>query len=595
VLILGINEGIESSVVLCEDGRVIFAIQEERLTRERGRIGFPSQSVMHCLKAYQLDARSIDHVCWSNLSSPMSETRDDIMTYYAGRARSWSELALSGDVASALTRLSGRLPASAGDLLAAWQVWRRKTTRNPSVEQLLARCGLDAMKISRFHHHSNHAASAYYGLRRNSVDPHLVFTLDGGGDDACAHLYLARRGQLELLSATPTGHSLGNVYACTTFLMGMRPHDHEYKLMGLAPYADARAAEAVKQKFERYLDLDPGDPFRFRRKVRERTTMLLPRMVHDFRFTRFDDLAAGLQRFTEELLLRWIDSAVKLTGISNVLAAGGVFMNVKANKRIAELPGIQFFDVCPSCGDESLPFGAVWQCHVREAGSHEEIRLDDLFLGPHATDDLSEAKRRYGEVVEFEFVNDPERRTAELLAAGHIVGRCSGRMEFGARALGNRSILADPRSPGVMPRINKTIKKRDFWMPFAPAVISEKAGEYLVVQPSLHPDRLSPFMMHSFDTTASGKELAGAVHPADGTARAQIVSEKTHPAFHALIAHFGRLTGTWALLNTSFNLHGHPMVSGTMDAIEVMLASDLEYVMADHYLIRKRTAANGME
>jgi carbamoyltransferase len=588
MLILGINEGIESSAVLCRDGEVIFAVQEERLSRESGHIGFPYQSVSHCLKAYQLDARNIDHVCWSNLNSPLSEAPDDIMKYYACRARSWPELLLSGDVGAALVRFGGRLPASIGDVLAEWQFSRRKMRSNPSVERLLARCGLDGMKTHRFHHHSNHAASAYYGLRRNFADPHLVFTLDGGGDDACAHVYLARGGRLELLASTAAGHSLGNVYACTTFLMGMRPHEHEYKVMGLAPYADPGKAEGVRHKFQQYLDLDPSNPLRFKRRVRERTTMLLPRMVHDFRFTRFDDVAAGLQQFTEDLLVRWIGSAVKLTGVAHVLAAGGVFMNVKANKRIAELPGIRFFDVFPSCGDESLPFGAVWQCHVNEGGRHEDIRLNEMFLGPDAAEDLPEAKRRYGDVAEFEYIDDPERKTAQLLAAGHIVGRCSGRMEFGARALGNRSILADPRDPVVMSRINQAIKRRDFWMPFAPAVLGEKAEEYLMAPPSLPPDRLSPFMMHSFDTTERGKSLVSAVHPVDGTARAQLVWQTANPTFHALITHFGRLTGTWSVLNTSFNLHGHPIVCGTIDAVEVMLASGLEYVVVDHYLIRKR-------
>jgi carbamoyltransferase len=588
MLILGLNEGIESSVVLCRDGKVIFAVQEERLSRESGHIGFPYQSVSHCLKAYQLGARNIDYVCWSNFNSPLSETRDDIMKYYARRARSWPELLLTGDAAAALIRVGGRLPTSIGDVLADWQFSRRKARSNPSVERLLARCGLDGITTRRFHHHSNHAASAYYGLRRNVTDPHLVFTLDGGGDDACAHVYLARDGRLERLASTAAGHSLGNVYACTTFLMGMRPHEHEYKIMGLSPYADRQRTETIRQKFDQYLDLDPSNPLRFKRKVRERTTMLLPRMIHDFRFTRFDDIAAGLQQFTEDLLARWINSAVKLTGVANVLAAGGVFMNVKANKRIAELPGIQFFDVFPSCGDESLPFGAVWQCHTKEGGSHEDIHLNDMFLGPDAAEDLSEAKRRYAEVAEFEYIDDPERTTAELLAKGHIVGRCSGRMEFGARALGNRSILADPRSPAVMSRINQAVKRRDFWMPFAPAVLGEKAVEYLTVPSSLPPDRLSPFMMHSFDTTERGKGLVSAVHPADGTARAQLVWQKDNPAFHALITHFGRLTGTWGVLNTSFNLHGHPIVCGTIDAVDVMLASGLEYVMADHYLIRKR-------
>ena len=594
MLILGINEGIEPSVVLCRDGRIIYAIQEERLSREKGGVGFPVRSVQACLAAHRLDPQAIDRVCFSNLSSPMSESREGIMEYYAARALTWADLAASGDLGAVSARVSAHLPEQVGNFLAGRRSARRRVLRNPSVEGQLAASGFGKVPITRFHHHANHAASVYYGLRRSPSEAHLIFTLDGGGDDACAHVYVGQDGRLTLLASTPTGHSLGNVYASTTFLLGMRPHEHEYKLMGLAPYADPARAQAAKRQFERYLDLDPDNPLTFKRKVRERTNMLLPRMLKDFRCVRFDEVAAGLQGFTEDLLVRWIAAAVQRTGISHVLAAGGVFMNVKANKRIAELPGIRLFDVFPSCGDESLPFGAVWQCHVQETGSHEEIGLDHVYLGPDATEDFSEAQRRYGDRVEFEYVADPERKTAELLAAGHIVARCSGRMEFGARALGNRSILADPRDPGVVSRINHAIKQRDFWMPFAPAVLSERATEYLTLPDSLPADRRSPFMMHSFATTPLGRRLVAAVHPADGTARAQVVSEPTHPAFHALISHFGRLTGTWSVLNTSFNLHGRPMVCGTSDAIEVLLASGLNYVMAGHYLIRKK-AERGSE
>ncbi len=587
MLILGINEGIEASVVLCRDGQIIFAVQEERLSREKGHIGFPCQAVMHCMKAYQLDPQAIDHVCFSNLSSPMSETRDDVLTYYARRSRSWRDFLVSGDLLGATTRITGALPERIQTLVSAKRYLRRRASNNPLVERQLARCGLDGVKVSRFHHHSNHAASAYYGLRKNIDDPHLVFTLDGGGDDSCAHVYLARKGRLDLLAATPTGHSLGNIYACTTFLMGMRPHEHEHKLMGLAPFADSCRAQAAKEIFEKYLDLDPINVFRFRRKVRERTTMLLPRMLTDFRCMRFDDLAAGLQRFTEDLLVRWISTAIERTGVRDVVAAGGVFMNVKANKRIAELPGIQFFDVFPSCGDESLPFGAVWQCHVQQGQSHTDICMNDIYLGPDATDDLTEAKRRYGDRVEFEYIADPELKTAELLAAGHIVARCSDRMEFGARALGNRSILADPGNPRVVGQISRAIKQRDFWMPFAPAILAERAIEYVVIPPSLPSERISHFMMHSFDTTLAGKELAAAIHPADGTARAQIVFKQVNQSFHNIISHFGRLTGKWAVLNTSFNLHGFPIVCGVSDSIEVLLRSELHYVIAGHYLISK--------
>jgi len=588
MLILGINEGIDASVVLCKDGKVVFAVQEERLSREKGFIGFPSQAVMHCLKTYGLDAQAIHYVCLSNLNSPMSETREDLLSYYARSARSWRELLRADDLSGAAARFAGMLPDSVEELVRAWWVSRRSVTSNLAIKQQLARFGLVGIPVIRFHHHSNHAASAYYALRKNWQEPHLVFTLDGGGDDACAHVYLAQNGHLRLLAATPTGHSLGNIYASVTFMLGMRPHEHEYKLMGLAPYADAEQGREVAKSFARYLDFDPGNPLRFKRTIPERTSAILPRLVQDFRRVRFDRLAAGLQLFTEDLIQRWIGAAAQKTGVRNVLAAGGVFMNVKANQRIAELPGVEFFDVFPSCGDETLPFGAVWQCHLRQGGTLADIHFDDIYVGPEAGADLAEARARYGDVVDFHELDDPEIRTAELLAQGHIVARCSGRMEFGARALGNRSILADPSRPAVVSVINRMIKQRDFWMPFAPSILGEQAERYIRIPPTLPRPRITPFMMHAFETTDRRSEFIAAVHPADSTARVQTVWRDVNPRFHSLIEAFERLTGRWGLLNTSFNLHGSPIVSGACDAVEVLLRSGLEYLVIDRCLVTKR-------
>lgn len=590
MLILGINEGFEASVVLCQDGRILFAVQEERLTREKGAIGFPSQAVQHCIKQYGLNPRNVSHICLSNLCSPKAETRDELLHEYARRGRSGRELLRRSDVSGSLVRLAGMLPGSIENRMRGWQAARRGATNNRTVTEQLARCGLDGVPVSRFHHHSNHAASAYYGLRKNWHEPHLVLTLDGGGDDACAQVYLGQNGTLRLVASTPTGHSLGNVYAGVTHMLGMRPHEHEYKVMGLAPYADPEQAGLHAQTFARYLDLDPANSLRFRRAIPERTSAMLPRLLKDFRLVRFDLIAAGLQKFTEDLLVRWIAAAVTSTGVRKVLAAGGVFMNVKANQRIAELADLEYFDVFPSCGDETLPFGAVWQCHVRQGGALADITFGDLYLGPEAGTDLSEARARYGEVVEFQALDDPEIRTAELLAQGRIVARCSGRMEFGARALGNRSILADPSRSSVVETINRLIKQRDFWMPFAPAVLGERVTEYLHVPACLPQPRISPHMMHAFHTTDRRAEMAAAVHCADATARAQVVWKDLNPSFHRLIEAFGRATGKWTVLNTSFNLHGFPIVGGACDAIEVLLKSGLEDLVVDRWLIRKRHA-----
>ncbi len=588
MLILGINEGIDASVVLCRDGRVVFALQEERVTREKGAIGFPLQAVMVCVKAYGLDARRLDHVCLSNFNSPVKETREDLLRYYARNSRSWKDLVLAGDWSGAASRCAGLVPASIEELGRGWQVSRRTAMSHPTIERQLAQCGLDGIPVSRFHHHSNHAASAYYALRKNWEEAHLVLTLDGGGDDTCARVYLAQHGELRLLASTPIGHSVGNIYASVTYLLGMRPHEHEYKVMGLAPYAGVEQGGKVAKSFARYLDLDPENPLCFRRKTPERTSAILPRLMDDLRAVRFDLVAAGVQLFTEDLMCRWVAAAMERTGVRKVLAAGGVFMNVKANHRIAELPALEYFDVFPSCGDETLPFGAVWQCHLRRGGALNEIRFDNIYVGPEAGADLAEARARYGEAAEFQELDDPEERTAELLAQGHIVARCSGRMEFGARALGNRSILAEPGNPGVVNVINRMIKQRDFWMPFAPAVLGEQIERYVRIPSALPRPRVSPYMMHAVETTGHRADFIAAVHPADHTARVQTVWKDLNPSFHALIEAFGRMTGRHVLLNTSFNLHGFPIVAGACDAVEVLLRSGLEYLVIDRWLVTKR-------
>ncbi|MBS0157310.1 MAG: hypothetical protein JSS26_01820 [Nitrospira sp.] len=588
MLILGLNEGIDASLVLCQDGRIVFAVQEERLSREKGSIGFPSHAVSYCLKTYGLDVRRLDHICLSNLRNVDGGSRDEMLAYYVRTARSLQDCFRAGDLSGAASRVAGMLPGPIEESLRAWRAARSSARNRAAMERNLANHGLDAIPISRFHHHANHAASAYYGLRKNWEEPHLVMTLDGGGDDACAHVYLAEKGALRLLAATPTGHSLGNIYAAVTHMLGMRPHEHEYKVMGLAPYAEVEQATRWAQTFARYLDLDPVNPLRFRRTIPERTSAILPRLLRDFRLVRFDQIAAGLQCFTEDLIRRWIAATVANTGVRKVLGAGGVFMNVKANQCIAELPGLEYFDVFPSCGDETLPFGAVWQCHLRHGGALADIRFDDLYLGPEAGTDLSEARARYSDVVRFQELDDPDIRTAELLAQGHIVARCTGRMEFGARALGNRSILADPGRPSVVQTINRVIKQRDFWMPFAPAVPGERAGEYVRIPASLPQPRISPYMMHAFDTTERRADLAAAVHPADQTVRAQMVWKDLNPSFHRLIEAFGRLTGRWVVLNTSFNLHGFPIVGGACDAIDVLLKSGLDDLVVDRWWIRKR-------
>ena len=581
--VVAINEGINGSVVVtAASGEPVYALQEERVNRVKEYHGFPHAALDIALADLGLVPADVLAVCLANQASP-SLDREGFLAVYEERARGGTATLRRG----LRRRLRAVLPA--GVLAARHR--RRAEAVNRRVEEALVEHGLGDRPVVRGHHHHHHAAAAYFGCRRDPVSPHLVLTLDGGGDGDCAHVYLAQEGRLELLAATPVGHSVGNLYSITTQVLGMTPHEHEYKLMGLAAYSPQRYAQPVAERFARYLDLDPVNPLRFRRRTPEPTFELQRRLLRDLERIRFDTVAGGLQLFTEELMVRWVRAAVAATGVAAVVGAGGVFMNVKANKRIAELPEVAHFDVFPSAGDESLPFGAAWSWLAEHRPAEQAgCRLDHLYLGPEASRDLAIARAAAAAdpALEISELDDPAAAVAQLLAGGEVVARCSGRMEFGARALGHRSILADPADPRVVPRINHMIKQRDFWMPFAPAVLAEHAAELLELPPTLPQDRLSPYMMHTFATTARRDELIAGVHAHDLTSRAQIVRRETSPELHRLITEFAARTGRPVVLNTSFNLHGWPIVMGAVDALDVLRRSGLTHLVVDRVLFRKR-------
>jgi carbamoyltransferase len=587
MLILAVNEGANASVVVCRDGRIEFALQEERVTRLKEHFGFPFEALKFTLKHLGLVPSDFDALCLSNHSSPLM-TRAQFLADYDINAVSFSDALANGQWKAAAKKAFRILPPGVRRLSRVM----RYGGQNDIVGKHVADAGFGAVPLRRYAHHSNHAASAYYGLRQNAKDPHLVLTLDGGGDEDCARVYRAENGRMTLLAQTAYGHSLGQIYGRVTHMMGMTPHEHEYKLMGMAPYADPHHFQKYVAQFERYIDLDPDNPLCFKRRIPEETGLIERRMMRDFERARFDAIAGAVQAFAERLIVRWVRECVRKTGLKRVVAAGGVFMNVKANKLIAELPEVEYFDVFPSCGDETLPFGAAWQaCIDKDPSLNESIRLDNFYLGPDSLYDLDQAMARHADRLEYRKVADPTAEVARLIAEGHVVARASGRMEFGARALGNRSLLADPGRWGVIQRINKMIKQRDFWMPFAPAATVERAGEYVAIPASLPHPRISPYMMHTFDSRENRETFFAGTHPYDNTARLQFVSTDTNPEFHGIIDAFARLTGKAIVLNTSFNLHGHPVVMGAGDAMEVMVNSGIEYLMIGDTLVTKRMSA----
>ncbi|MEI6424471.1 MAG: carbamoyltransferase C-terminal domain-containing protein, partial [Lentisphaerota bacterium] len=449
----------------------------------------------------------------------------------------------------------------------------------------------------RFDHHLCHAASAYYGLSKDKKDKYLVFSLDGGGDGRTSAVYIGQGNKLEQIASSDS-FSPACLYAHITYIMGFMPHEHEYKLMGLAPYAQPQYANIVKDLLYQFIGFDELNPLVLTNtskypEVKNSGSPQKQELIHDlFKTTlnlRFDTLSAGLQLLAEEVAVKWIKAGISRTGIKKVLLTGGFFMNVKANKLISEIPGIEFVNAFPSCGDESNAFGAAFLGYQKlRAENSPEIQFEGCCVGTDAMFDIEEAKEKYKNAVNFEKADNINERIVELLVNRKIVARCSGKMEFGARALGNRSILASPDDMRIINKINAAIKKRDFWMPFAPASMEDKLDIIVEVPDSLK-ECYSPYMMFTFDVKpAMYDKIVAGVHQADKTARVQTVNPKSYPDFYDIISKFFEKTGIPTVLNTSFNLHGFPIVEGACDSINVYLNSELDVLAVGDYLITRK-------
>jgi carbamoyltransferase len=444
--------------------------------------------------------------------------------------------------------------------------------------------GIGQDRVVVFDHHACHAAAAYFGSHFAGV-PALVLTNDNSGDGLCATASRGDGQTVERREATSSAPgSLGSFYSFVTLLLGMKFGEHEYKVMGLAPYAPARQAERAEAALREVFGLEETTPARFAWKRRgPRYRLLLEATLGQ----RFDAIAAGAQRIVEADLLAWARLMRARHGGERLALGGGVFMNVKANGLLAEEEWLRDLFVFPSCGDESNAVGAAYLACVTRGGAAPRP-FGPAYLGPAIDPAAVEALIRTRDLAARYRVSEHEDiadRIAELLVTDGVVARCAGRMEFGARALGNRSILANPSDHRVVTLINKMIKNRDFWMPFAPSILRERETDYVVNPKGL----ASPYMMLAFPTNPKRRdEIVAAVHPQDATARAHLVDEAWNPGYHRVLREFERRTGIGAVLNTSFNLHGEPLVSSPEDAVDTFERSGLPHLALDRWLISKK-------
>jgi carbamoyltransferase len=441
--------------------------------------------------------------------------------------------------------------------------------------------GWDKTRILLCDHHTAHALASLYFV--NDKQKRLLFTVDCWGDNKSSTIGIWDGSNYKPISSSHWECSLGNIYSEITGFLGMKPGEHEFKVMGMAPYAHHESVLRVKKILDKLYYMTEKGVF----KQTVGFYDIPAYFIRHLSYERFDVIAGAVQLFTEEILVKWVSYWINKTGIHSITCGGGVFMNVKAAKRIYEMDEVNDIFITPSSGDESLALGALY--HGNKQLDQGMTNIKDLYLGrefsnEYIKDYLETIKERY----EFEFYSEDEMavQAARLLADNKIVARCAGREEWGARALGNRSIMCNAKYYKNIDILNQYIKSRDFWMPFTPSILAEDMDEYIVNPKNM----FAPYMCVSFDSTEKAREeIPAAIHPKDYTVRPQAVVKEWNPGYYKIIVEFKKLTGCGAVLNTSFNLHGEPNVGGPEDAIHTLDNSKLEYVILGSFLVRKKS------
>lgn len=548
--ILGVWDGHNSTACLTIDGKIDSCVSEERFTRTKNYSGFPKNSIDFVLKHAKIDSKDLDLVVLASNYIPVIATT------------------AAGNVRNTLRRAVAKMKPVEKVLYKTLSGYFFQKRSEERIQQIVDFLKIDRNKITVAEHHVLHGYAAYFG---SGFKKALVLTLDGEGDGLCGSVSIGENEIIERINTINRENSIGLLWARVTEYLGMKAVEDEWKVMGLAPYAKGDKAYNI---FKKTIYFEDGE---FKSTVP--ATKFENFLKENLYRIRFDTVAYGLQKITEELVLQWVDYWTMKTGIKDIVVSGGVFMNVKVNMLLCDIYKNVF--VFPSSGDESLAIGACYYGNIQKEFTKIEP-LGNIYFGPEYSDkDIEETLKKHKDVKVSKHDNI-EKKIAELLAKGEIVAVMNGRMEWGARALGNRSILADATNFENIKRINEAIKKRDFWMPFAPAILEERIGDYAV-----NP-RKSPYMILAFRSTELGKkDLMAATHQYDNTLRPQTVTKESNPKFYQILKEFENITGHGGFLNTSFNLHGFPIVMSPEDAMYVFENSGLNHLAMGNFLVEK--------
>lgn len=571
----------DSASALLVDGQVVAAAQEERFSRIKHDSDLPAASIAYCLDQAGIGSADLDFIA-----------------YYEKPVLKFDRI-----VKSSLRRLGHGGWGYLQDTFSAWVTERRFRPMDRLAEHL----SVPGEKIWNCRHHASHAATAFYG---SPFDQAAVVTLDGVGEHETATISRAQGSSIETLSAGCLPHSLGLLYSAVTAYLGFEVNEGEYKVMGMAAYGKP----TLYDEFRSLVTLLPNGLFKidqthfdflcpvelpFRQSF---VDWLGPPRAPDTLFDigesadpglreqclHYANIAASLQKVAEEVILHVAAAAMRQANSGNLCMAGGVALNSLANGRIIRELGANLY-VHPAAGDAGGALGAALECHCRKGGSRPP-GLRSAYLGPsYGAAEIRAAidAGGFSKVEHFEDEGDLVRATADLLNRKKVVGWFQGRSEWGPRALGNRSILANPTSADMQRIVNESIKFREPFRPFAPAVPLESAADYFEMDVPAHETAPEYFMIAVHRVREEKKRIIPAITHADGTARVQVVSERSNPLFHRLLREFGSIGGVPILMNTSFNLRGEPVVERPEDALNTFLASGMDAVVLGPFIVQK--------
>ncbi|GGN00529.1 hypothetical protein GCM10010967_38430 [Dyadobacter beijingensis] len=598
----------DSAAALIDNGEIVAAAQEERFTRKKHDPGFPSNAVAFCLEYGGLSINELDAIVFYD--KPLLKFERLLETYYAFA------------------------PKGVRSFLTAMPVWiKEKMFLKRLINEELEKLGYDKKKKVKMlfpEHHLSHAASAYYP---SPYDKSAILTIDGVGEWATASICLGEGKDISILKELRFPHSLGLLYSAFTYFLGFRVNSGEYKLMGLAPYGNPSSPDIKRYEeiiLKDLIDLKEDGSVWLNQEYFDYATGL--KMVNEhkwealfgFKTRRPEDaleavhcnLGLAIQNITEEAVVRMAKEAKRLTGADYLCMAGGVALNCVSNGKLQKANIFKDIFIQPAAGDAGGALGAAQAAYHIYFGQDRKVTwhadaMRGSYLGPTFSDlDVALTAKKYKAVyTHYENFKDLAQETARVLAEGNVVGWVQGRMEFGPRALGGRSILGDPRNAEMQKKLNLKIKYRESFRPFAPSVLAEDCSDYFDY------DGISPYMLLVHPVAESRRKPVPANYGSldlreklyfersdlpsithiDYSARIQTVHKDTNPRYYDLIDTFKAMTGYAVIVNTSFNVRGEPIVCTPNDAYRCFMRTEMDYLVVGNYIFDKKKQPEWLE